>query len=90
MPGMMPPGVATLLVGAGGTPGVTVGTAMVAVGEGKPGVTVGAITGVSVGRTTAVGKGVGLPTSEREQDASRNVRVMLSITRVSFFMARSF
>jgi hypothetical protein len=86
---MIPPGVATLLVGTI-APGVIVGTEMVAVAVGMPGVDVGKATGVSVGNTTAVGKGVGVPNRERVQDASRNAKVTLSTAGISFFIVRSF
>jgi hypothetical protein len=88
MPGMIPPGVATLLVGTIGEPGVSVGTAMVAVAVGMPGVKVGA--GVSVGNTIAVGNGVGVPNREKVQDVSRNVKAMLNKAGIIFFIVRSF
>jgi hypothetical protein len=90
MPGMIPPGGETLLVGTIGAPGVMVGTAMVAVAVGSGGVEVGMAAGVSVGNGTAVGQGVGVPNRERVQEASRNVKTMLNTAGIIFFMVRSF
>jgi hypothetical protein len=89
-PGMIPPvvGVGALPVVGMGAPGVTVGRLTVGVGTVGVGADVVGVTrrGVGEGMMIRVGRGVGVPSKEREQPVRATSRPRPNRAKIVFFI----